>query len=52
MSEKPQGKAGGKGIWLIVAIGFGLLAMAWTAMFFFASKHRAAEVPLETREVR
>jgi len=42
----------GSTLWLGVAVGFGLLALAWTAMFFFASKHRPAEVPLEHREAR
>jgi hypothetical protein len=44
---------GGTGLWIGVGVGFGLLLLAWTAMFFFAHKHRAADVPLETtKEVR
>jgi hypothetical protein len=40
------------GLWIGVGVVFGLLVLAWTAMFFFANKHRPADVPLETREVR
>ncbi len=50
MTEKPSEKAGGVGLWIGVGVVFALLALAYTAMFFFANKHRAAEVPLETRE--
>ncbi len=46
---KPGKKTDGAPLWIGVGVLFGLLALAWTAMFFFASKHRAAEVPLETR---
>lgn len=44
---------GSAGMWIGVGVVFALMAMAWTAMFFFATKHRAADVPLETtKEVR
>lgn len=49
----PKAKAGGSAMWIGVGLVFALMATAWTAMFFFASKHRAADVPLETtREAR
>jgi hypothetical protein len=43
-----EGKRGA-GLWIGVGVVFALMALAWTAMFFFASKYRAADVPLETR---
>jgi hypothetical protein len=52
MTDHPKEKTGGKGLWIGVAVGFGLLMLAWTAMFFFASKYRAESVPVETREAR
>jgi hypothetical protein len=40
-------------MWIGVGVVFALMAMAWTAMFFFASKYRAESVPLEkTTEFR
>lgn len=42
--------AGSAPVWIGVAIVFALLAMAWTALFFYASKHRAIDVPLEHRK--
>jgi hypothetical protein len=40
---------GGRGVWLFVLVGFGLLGLAWSAMFFFASKSKVQSVPLEHR---
>lgn len=37
-------------LWIGVGAVFLLMALAWTAMFFFSSKYRPASVPLETRE--
>ncbi|HRE05966.1 MAG TPA: hypothetical protein PKX00_10180 [Opitutaceae bacterium] len=34
-------------LWVGVAAGFLLLAVAWTTLFVVASKHRPADVPLE-----
>jgi hypothetical protein len=49
---KPETK-GSASMWIGVSVVFALMALAWTAMFFFATKHRAADVPLETiKEVR
>jgi flagellar basal body-associated protein FliL len=46
-------KSNSTSMWIGVGVVFALMAMAWTAMFFFSSKHRAAEVPLEkTTEAR
>lgn len=45
-------KSTGASMWIGVGVVFALLAMAWTAMLFFASKNRVAEVPLVTRPVR
>lgn len=45
-SKKPNGRM----LWVGVGVGFSLLALAWTAMFFFASKYRAETVPLETQK--
>jgi len=39
-------------LWIGVGVVFGLLALAWTAMFFFANRHRPADVPIEHREAR
>lgn len=36
----------GAGLWIGVAVGFTLLAMAWTGLFFFASQARVKTVPL------
>lgn len=44
--ETPK-KSNGTAMWVGVGTVFALMALAWTAMFFFASKHRAADVPLE-----
>jgi flagellar basal body-associated protein FliL len=41
-------KPGSLTMWIGVGVVFALMALAWTAMFFFASKHRAESVPLET----
>lgn len=47
MTGKPKEKTGGAALWIGVGIVFALMALAWTAMFFFASKYRAENVPLE-----
>lgn len=47
--SKPEEKSPSSAtLWIGVGVVFALMALAWTAMFFFASKHRAASVPLET----
>lgn len=51
MSDGSENK-GGAGLWIGVGVLFALMLLAWTAMLFFASKHRPAEVPLQTREAR
>ncbi len=48
-SEKPPSCAS---LWIGVGIVFALLVLAWSAMFYFASKHRAAEVPLTASPAR
>lgn len=50
MNEQKKKERGGAWLWVGVGVVFALMAMAWTAMFFFASKHRAADVPLPARE--
>ena len=45
-------KASSVTLWIGVGVVFGLLALAWASMFFFANKHRPAEVPLEHQEAR
>ena len=52
MSKKPDEVKGGTGIWIGVSVIFGLMALAWAAMFFFATKHRPATVPIEPRTER
>ena len=42
----------GASLWIGVGVVFALMALAWTAMLFFASKNRVADVPLVTRPVR
>ncbi len=39
-------------LWIGVGVVFALMALAWTAMFFFTSKYRAESVPVEKREAR
>ena len=46
-----EGKRGA-GLWIGVGVVFALMALAWTAMFFFASKYRAETVPLPAREAK
>jgi flagellar basal body-associated protein FliL len=46
--ETKSESKGSASMWIGVGVVFTLMAMAWTAMFFFAHKHRAADVPLET----
>lgn len=48
MSGEPEVKSSSATLWIGVGVVFALMALAWTAMFFFASKHRAETVPLET----
>ncbi|MDF3058767.1 MAG: hypothetical protein K0R17_2982 [Rariglobus sp.] len=43
-------KASGVTLWMGVGVIFALMGLAWTAMFFFASKYRAADVPPPARE--
>ena len=51
--NSPKGKpASGAGLWIGVGVVFGLMALAWGAMFFFATKHRPAIVPIEPRSER
>jgi hypothetical protein len=52
MSNKSDEAKGGAGIWIGVAVVFGLMALAWAAMFFFATQHRPASVPIEPRTER
>ena len=53
MSDDGKPKTGSAGMWIGVGVVFALMAMAWTAMFFFATNHRAESVPLEnTGETR
>jgi hypothetical protein len=47
MSHSPKRKPNGAGLWIGVGVGFGLLLLAYVAMFYFSSKHRPATVPLE-----
>ena len=49
-AKEPSKMAGSAPVWIGVAVVFSLLAMAWTALFFYASKHRAMDVPLEHRK--
>jgi flagellar basal body-associated protein FliL len=46
----PPRKGGSATMWIGVGIVFALMALAWTAMFFFASKYRAETVPLPPRD--
>ncbi|CAM3073229.1 hypothetical protein RAHE111665_13940 [Rariglobus hedericola] len=39
-------------MWIGVGVVFALMAMAWTAMFYFATKHRPNDVPLENHVPR
>jgi len=48
----PEGKASGAPLWIGVGVVFALMALAWTAMFFFASKYRADDVRTPTKEAR
>jgi hypothetical protein len=47
MTPRSKKEKGGAALWIGVAVVFGLMALAWTAMFFFATKHRPESVPLE-----
>jgi hypothetical protein len=47
MNKPPDKKTNAAGMWIGVGVVFALMAMAWTAMFYFATKHRPADVPLE-----
>jgi len=44
--------AGGRSLWLWVAGGFLLLALAWGALFTVARATKVESVPLATKEVR
>ncbi len=50
MNDASEVKPSALTMWIGVACVFLLMALAWTAMFFYAGKHRAADVPLEKRE--
>lgn len=50
MKKETTTQSGGRGLWLGVAAVFLFMVLAWTAMFFFASKYRAAEVPRAAQE--
>lgn len=53
MKPNAEKKSNGTTLWIGVGAVFALMALAWTAMFFFASKYRAESVPLEkTGEAR
>ncbi len=53
MSSKPESaKPSSTTMWIGVGVVFALMALAWTAMFFFASKYRAESVPLPAREAK
>ena len=47
MKPDDEKKPNGTTLWIGVGVVFALMALAWTAMFFFASKYRAETVPLE-----
>lgn len=48
---KEEGTPSGSAtLWIGVGVVFALMALAWTAMFFFSSKYRPDTVPVETRE--
>lgn len=38
----------GSGIWIGVAVGFALMALAWTGMFYAAGRAKVRTVPLAT----
>lgn len=44
---KPAKPSPGATLWIGVGVVFALMALAWTAMFFYASKYRPDTVPLE-----
>jgi len=48
MKSNGEKNSNGLTLWIGVGVVFALMALAWTAMFFFASKYRAESVPLET----
>ncbi|MFA6959483.1 MAG: hypothetical protein WC205_01880 [Opitutaceae bacterium] len=52
MKTPPAKNTRATGMWIGVGVVFALMATAWTAMFYFANKHRPAEVPLEHHEGR
>jgi hypothetical protein len=43
-------RSSGATLWIGVGVVFALMALAWTAMFFFASKYRADDVRTPTKE--
>jgi len=47
MEPEASKKSNSTTMWIGVGVVFALMALAWTAMFFFASKYRAESVPLE-----
>jgi hypothetical protein len=52
MKPDAEKKPNGTTLWIGVGVVFALMVLAWTAMFFFASKYRAESVPLENTEAR
>ena len=50
--SRENGETGGRSLWLWVAGGFLLLALAWGAMFTVARATKVESVPLVTKETR
>jgi flagellar basal body-associated protein FliL len=50
MSAENKASSSSSTMWIGVGVVFALMALAWTAMFFFASKYRAESIPLPARE--
>lgn len=50
MEPQAGKKSDGMTLWIGVGVVFALMALAWAAMFFVASKYRAESVPLEKTE--
>ena len=48
MKTTPDEVRGSVRIWVGVGVVFGLLALAWITLVFFASKYAPADVPLES----
>lgn len=52
LTRRATDTGNGNAIWIGVGVVFALMALAWAAMFFFASKYSAASVPVAPREAR